>query len=185
MTTLNRYRVIWSGGPGGQGVSTFFSETSAITALADIRAFFSSAAGLFSTALTFSFPNSGDQIESTTGTLTGAWTQAAAATVTGADGGAPYAAGIGMRIRWGTGTIVGGRRLVGTTFLTSLTTDAYASDGTLDNGFLTSVQGYADALVATDSLVIWSRPRNGVSGYGSVESAVLPDRVTSLRSRRY
>lgn len=185
MTTLNRYRVIWTGGPGGTGVSTFFSNESSITALADIRAFFNTIAGLWPSAMTFSFPESGDQIESTTGTLVGAWTQPAAAPVVGGNPGAAFAAGVGGRVRWGTGAIVNGRRLVGTTYLTDVTVGTFDNNGTLAPAWISQVKAAADTLVATDSLVIWSRPRDGVSGFGSVESASIPDRVTSLRSRRY
>lgn len=185
MATLNRYRVVWTGGPGGTGLSTFFSEPAAATALADIRAFFNAIASLWPGAITWTFPNSGDQIESATGKLTGGWTQAAAAPVTGGNGASSYASGVGSRVVWETNTILDGRRLKGSTFLTSMATIAYQSDGTLDPGVIATVGGAAATLVATNSLVVWSRPRAGLSGYGSVEGYSIPDRVTSLRSRRY
>lgn len=185
MATLNRYRVIWTGGPGGEGVSTFFSETSAITALADLRAFFLSIATHFPSVLTWSFPNSGDQLESATGTLVGGWTQAAASPVVGTSSGASFASGVGARVVWGTNGIVAGRRLKGATFLTSIDSTEFANDGTLEASFIASLQSAADTLVGKNSLSVWSRPRNGVSGFASIESATIPDRVTALRSRRY
>lgn len=185
MATLNRYRVVWTGGPGGTGVSTFFSETSAITALADIRAFFNSISSLFPTALSWTFPNSGDQIDSTTGTLTGGWTQPTADPVNGGLSGYAFAAGVGARVVWETGFIVGGRRLKGSTFLTSIGITAYQGDGTLDSAAISTISAAAATLVAADSIAVWSRPRGGVSGYATVEGFSVPDRVTSLRSRRY
>ena len=177
--------MIWTGGPGGEGVSTFFSLPTATTALADIRAFFDTIRGNFPNVISWSFPNDGDQIESTTGKLVGAWNQPAAATVIGQEAGAAFAAGVGLRVRWGTTGIVGSRRVVGTTFLAPVVTTTFQNDGTIVPSVITSVKAAADALVATNSLVIWSRPRGGVSGFASVESSSVPDRVTALRSRRY
>lgn len=185
MATLNRYRVIWTGGPGGEGVSTFYALPTATTALAEIRTFFLSIRALFPSTFSWSFPNSGDQIEDSTGQISGAWSAAAAAPTAGTAPGSTYAAGVGARVRWQTQLILNGRRTRGTTFLTSLSTSAYDAQGTLDTAALNTIQTSADALVAGTDLVIYSRPHNGSFGYGLVIGATVPDRVTSLRSRRY
>jgi hypothetical protein len=187
MATLNRYRVVWTGGPGGTGVSTFYSLDTATTALAAIRAFFDAVKGSFPSAISWAFPNNGDKIDSATGTLVGAWTQAAAATVAGGGASASYASGVGLRVQWDTGAILSGRRLRGATFMTSLAVGAYESDGTIGGTTLTSFSNAAATLVATDTIAIWSRnsPGSADGGYGTVEGFRIPDRVTALRSRRY
>lgn len=185
MASLNRIRVLWTGGAGGEGVSTFYATPAATSALADVRDFFFAIRAFIVPSITFSFPGSGDTIESTTGQLVGGWTMTGGAPFVGNAGATSYAAGVGLRVRWGTGAIVGSRRLVGTTFITDVVTSCFDGTGTPTPGTVSGIQAAADALVATDSLVIWSRPRAGLSGFGSVESATVPDRVTALRSRRF
>lgn len=185
MATLNRYRVIWTGGPGGEGVSTFYALPTASTALADIRTFFDSIKGLVPAAFSWTFPNSGDQIEDSTGQISGAWSAAAAPSVVGTSVTTAYAAGVGARVSWQTQLILNGRRLRGTTYITSLSTSSYDTTGTLQTSSLTTLQNAADALIAATDLVIYSRPHNGSFGYGLVIGATVPDRVTALRSRRY
>lgn len=185
MATLNRYRVEWVGGPGGPGVSTFYSLPTASTALADIRAFFQSLSVLFPTAFSWSFPNSGDQIEDSTGQISGAWSAAAVSPVIGGEGNVGFAAGVGARVSWQTQLIMNGRRLRGSTFITGIAVSNYDNAGTLSSGALTTLQNAADALISATDLVIYSRPHGGSFGYGLVIGATVPDRVTSLRSRRY
>lgn len=183
MTTIDRLRVTWSGGAGGDGVSTFYALPAATTALADLRVFFDSIKGLFPSALTWGFPNSGDQIESTTGGLVGAWTRATAANVTPGLAGV-YSGGVGARIRWETGTILFGQRVRGTTYLTGLLSTQYQTDGTLSAACITALQAAADALVTTQDLLIFSRRPAGAGAASTVTAATVPDKVTWLTSRR-
>lgn len=183
MTTLDRIRVNWTGGAGGDGVSTFYAVTTATTALADLRTFYDSIKALFPSVFTWSFPNAGDQIESTTGALVGAWTRSSAASVTPGLAGI-YSGGVGARVRWETGSIVNGHRVRGTTFLTGLLSTQYQSDGSLSAACITALDAAADTMAGTGALVVWSRPVGGISGVSTVTSASVPDKVSWLTSRR-
>lgn len=183
MVALNRYRVIWTGGSGGTGLSTFYSADTSVTLLSDIRTFFNAVKGYFTDDVTWSFPSAGDTIESSTGVLVGAWT---ATTQTPVAGGAtgPWVAGVGLRCVWETGAVIGGRRVRGSTFLTGLQGAAFAADGSIDATVHTNVQAAADALAATGEMIVWSRPGPSGSGTSAVSSARVPDKVSWLRSRR-
>lgn len=180
MADYNRYRVLWTGGPGGNGVSTFFTPSSDTTALAALRAFFSDIASRFPNDITWSFPNSGDVLDMPGGTLIGGWTQTSASNVVGSNVG-NFAAGVGCRVVWETGAIVGGRRVRGSTFLTSLASTEYDSDGSIGAAALTQIQNAVDTLVSAADLAIWSRANAGI---GSVSSGRVVDKVSWLRSRR-
>lgn len=187
MTLLNRYRVVWTGGPAGEGVSTFFGPNTDVTAYAVIRDFFDAIKGLFPTTFTWTFPASGDVLEDSTGTLTGGWTATPGAAISGTVAGASYAAGVGARVRWTTSSIVGGRRVSGATFLTSLSTTNFATDGTLIPTALSTLTSAATTAAGSGELRVYSRPSPGGSDGTSstVTGATVPDRVTALRSRRY
>ena len=185
MALINRYRVLWAGGAGGAGISTFYSLDTSTAALAAVRSFFASNAALWPSTMSFQFPNSGDTLESTTGQIAGGWTAGTVSGVTGSTAPGPLAAGVGARVVWGTGFIVNGRRLKGSTFITDILASNFQSDGTIANAIVSQLQTFADTLVGTNQLIVWSRPRGGLSAIAPVTSANVPDRVTALRSRRY
>jgi hypothetical protein len=184
MPDINRYRVNWTGFTGSPGVSTFYSLASSTAALAALRAFFADAAYILPPSVTLEFPNSGDTLDSTTGTLVGGWTASAQTAVTGLASVGYFAAGTGARLVWETDSIVDGRRVRGSTFLVPLSTSAYDTNGSLISGAFTTVNGPLATLVATNQLVIWSRPVAGDSAVSAVTGASLPDKVSTLRTRR-
>lgn len=198
MADLRRLRVVWSGFPVvGDGVTTFYTRSTDPTGFPGaVRSFFSSVAGLAFPALTITVPNTGDVISDVDGSLQGVWTDGTApAPVTGTNTG-DFAKGVGAQVRWHTDGVVGGRRVVGSTFLVPLAGGIFDADGTLDTTYVTSVKTAADALIASQTtLAIWSRPqpaREGAHGTlparpGSsnfVLASSVPDRVSWLRSRR-
>jgi len=185
MATLRRVPVTWTTGPGGTGASIFFTEDPD-DATAALGTFFNAIKGLFPTYVSWSIPSSGDTLNDLTGHLVGSWSGGTAASITGTGGGAS-AAGTGMFVRWYTNTIVNNRKFLGRTFLAPVAVGAYASDGTLDAANQAAVQTAANALVAGSATVIWHRPPVGTFTGGTsalVTSALVPDRVTSLKSRR-
>lgn len=187
MVAMNRVRVTWQGLTGLPGVSTFYFDPGFPNAIADIKTFFTAIGGLFQNSLSWTVPGSGDTLDDSTGTLTGGWTASGAGTVVATGGvSSSYAAGVGVRVRWGTSSIVHGRRLQGTTFLTSMVTTSYDSNGSLQGSALTTIGNAATALAGSAGLLVWHRPHPvGVPGLSSlVTSASVPDVVTSLRSRR-
>lgn len=184
--SLHRVEVVWNGLTGLPGLSVFYGANGSLL-VADLNTFFNSIKAQFPNGLTWSTPAAGDIIDEVTGALTGEWSGGAATSLVATGGaGAIYAAGVGAYITWGTTTIANGRRLKGRTFLTSIMTSKYDSNGTIDNSALGVFQTAANALVAGGNLRIWHRPTGGAGGgLGAVTSAVVPDRVTALRSRRF
>lgn len=185
MATLRRLRVTWDGLGGLPGLSTFYYGVASPN-VSDCVAFFTAIKALVPTALSWTIPSSGDEIDDATGQLTGSWLGSGGGTVTGTGGNTPYAAGVGARVVWNTTTIVNGRRLKGATFLAPLLAAKFDASGTIDNAALTTLQTAASAFAASGvAKEIWHRPVGGVGGTSApINDALVPDRVTSLRSRR-
>lgn len=188
MANLMRLRVSWSGsGVTGPGLSTFYKTTTGSVGWADdVLDFFSTHPLHLPSTVTVTVPSSGELINDATGELTGTWAEpGTGGSVTGSNA-AAWAMGVGMRVRWGTGGIVGGRRVVGTTFIVPLPVGAYQTDGTIVNSIVTERKADADALIAArPEMVIVSKPtatRAGTSN--AITEALVPDFVSWLRSRR-
>jgi len=185
MSEIRRVPVAWTTGVGAAGVSVFYSNTTD-DATAALGAFFNAIKGAFPSAVTWTIPSSGDKIEGTTGALTGSWSGGTGATYSG-PAAVAYAAGTGAYVRWYTNTIRNGRKFVGRTFLAPVSTGLYDAAGTIDNSNLSTFQTAANTLAATGLIVIWGRPTTvgGSDGlWAGVTSAVVPDKVTSLKTRR-
>ena len=185
MVAIRRVRVVWQGLAGGAGVSTFYSAFGD-DVVTDLATFFGAITSRFPSGQAWSCAGAGDVIEDSTGEITGGWTGATAWTDTGSAGAVVYAAGVGAFVRWGTSTVVGGRRLKGRTFLTSLETVNYDSAGTLVTSCFNNFNTAAGVLAATDKLLIWHRPTPGGSDgeSGAVTSGTVPDKVSWLQTRR-
>jgi len=186
MVALERVRVEWLGMPGGPGVSTFHVN-SAAAFLPAIRAFFAAQPSYYPDNVLFHFPTTGDIIESTTGSLVGAW--AGPVTLDFAPtGGSAYAAPLGVVMDWITPVILGGRRLRGKTFLVPADSLNFDTNG----GVLAARKVVFDNLAATliaataDNLKVWKRPTPGGSdgGFGTVTQGSLSNKAAVLRSRR-
>ena len=167
-------------------MSTFYSTTVTASEISALTAFYVAVSSMFPIAVTWDIPGTGDVIDDTTGTLTGTWV-AAGATQVAATANKPYAAGTGLFVKWGTGGIVSGHRVVGRTFLCPLTWDAYDNQGTIAGAVVTSA-GLAAANLLTGGLFrVWHRPGDKHGNPGSshaITSSSIPDKVTSLRTRR-
>lgn len=191
MPMLQRIRVIWTGQTGLPGVSTFYAPDGDTTAVAALVTFFGNIDFGFPSSTSWEVPGTGDFIDEETGALGSTWAQSGSAVVPGTGGAVNYAAGVGCRVRWLTSGIVGGRRLVGSTFLTGMAVLSYGSDGTIDTSTLTQFRAHVNTLVGSSALRIWSPPRAAtltrparIGSSSEVVSGTVPDKVTSLRSRR-
>lgn len=184
MSVINRYRVNWTGFTGAPGLSTFYSDGASTAALAAIRTFFNSCTTYLPTSLTLDFPGTGDQLESTTGALTGVWSVAPPLPVIGAAPTGFFAGGTGVRVIWETGVIVNGRRVKGSTFIVPLSTFAYDTNGTMTSGGFSAINNAAGVLAGTGLLKIWSRPNAGGSAITTVSAGRCVDATTNLRTRR-
>lgn len=185
MADLRKVPVTWTTGAGGLGLSVFYSaDPDDVTT--ELGTFFNAIKAAFPGSVTWSIPSSGDTIESTTGILTGAWTGGTAASITATGGTSLYAAGTGGYVRWQTPLVIGGRRLKGRTFLCPIITDQYATDGTLNSTTLSGWQTAATTLATSGKLVVWHRGTvdDPTGAAATVTAAVVPDKVTSLKTRR-
>ena len=190
MATLGRVRVIWSGtGVVGGGLSTFYSSNSDPSAFADaLHDFFTAANGLFPDTVFLQVQSAGETIDEASGDINGVWSGGALAAIQGA-GPPDFALGVGARVVWQTAGITRGRRVRGSTFLVPLSASVYTDDGTLDNTNVTNLQDAAEDLRTADSgsMRIYSRPLPGQNTGGSasgVTAAIVPDKISWLRSRR-
>lgn len=193
MTTLNRVVLRWAG-PQIKGnavtVLHYSASDNPVPPVAAIQAAFQNATLHFPSGVTVTVPASGDQIDDTTGNLTGVWSVASENVAT-MSGPAKAAAGVGACISWTTGGIVNGtkgpRKLRGRTFLVPLIADDFDVDGTIATGALTTLRTLASQLQASGPLAIWHRPTTvgGSDGnsYGVITNKVS-DHVAFLSSRR-
>lgn len=185
MADLRRVPVAWTTGVGGAGVSIFYTAT-ADDVTTELGTFFNAIKDLFPPVVTWSIPAAGDEIDDDSGALTGSWSGGTAATIT-ATNNTNYVAGTGAYVRWLTGGLRNSRKFQGRLFLCPLVTSKFDSTGTIDNTALSTIQTAANTLVSAGKLQLFGRPippatTGGVSG--QITAAVVPDKVTSLRTRR-
>lgn len=183
---MNRVRVPWNGLGGLPGLSTFYFDVTSTTAVADTFAFFNAIKAKFPAPLSWSIPGSGDQIDGANGNLIGTWTMTGGGTVNAVNT-AAFAAGVGARVQWLTASIIGGRRVRGSTFLVPLLAAEYDSGGTINDTDLASMQTAVNTFAAGGDLYVWHRPSSPGATDGvsvPVTAGLIPDKVSTLRSRR-
>lgn len=202
MTTIDRIRVPWTGGRGGPGVSTFYALDGA-AALAPLRTFFAYWTPLIVTGISWNFPGQGDTIVAETGVLSGTWAGTGQPVVVPTGGAANHSAATGAVVRWNTGAVLFGHRVVGRTFFVPGTKDLF-DDGTINNAVLPDAGAAGNAMInaVPGNFVVWSRPFAGTPQWTDVHgrihpakaahagavapmvSATVPDLAVVLRSRR-
>jgi hypothetical protein len=185
MATIRRYRVLWGGLGALPGYSLFYASSGGALA-SDLVTFFNAIKSVMPTGLQWDVPISGDTLDDATGTINGGWTDVGGGVVAATASGA-YAAGTGCYASWGTASIVGGRRLRGRTFICPIWGGSYDSSGTIATASLAVFSPAVSALATAGKMVVCHRPSPGAPASGSsslVTSGVVPDQVTSLRSRR-
>jgi len=184
---MNRHRVVWSNFPGAPGYTNFFTGTGIVDST-PFKTFFNSAVGNYlPNGTTLTFPSSGDIINEATGQITGAWTGTAPTPLTSGAAATSFAGGAGAQVQWQTSLIVGGRRVLGRTFLVPLIPTAFDNNGSIGNTVLGLIKGAGDALILAlaGELKVFSRPRPTIAGANAtVISCRVPDLAVSLRSRR-
>lgn len=192
-----RLRVSWSGsGVVGPGLSTWYALDTSPGFPAAVRAFYAALASNLPTSVSVSVPNNGDVLDPATGALTGTWTDGSVPAVVNGSGAGTFALGVGVQVRWSTGSIVSGRRVVGSTFIVPVVSPVFDSDGTITTATMTGLRtASANLITAAPYLVVWSRPqpaRTGAHGplparAGStalIGGSSWPDRPSWLTSRR-
>lgn len=191
--TIWQHRAVWTGIPGGTGISTFYTTVGAFQADVDfIRAFFAGVAGSLAAGVSVQVLAEGVTINEVSGAVTGTWGPFTAPGAVVGTGGVNFAAPVGAYVQWRTGGVVHNRRVRGRTFLVPLGAGLYDAQGTIVNTNLSGIQTAAAALVTNlTDMGIWSRPFAGSPGNparsGSVHtvtSALAVDKAVVLRSRR-
>lgn len=107
-------------------------------------------------------------------------------------GGGDYAAGVGARVNWHTGSVHGRRYIRGATFVVPLTSSSYATNGSVGSGTATSISAAAQAYIAAMNAasleaIVWHRPTKGVhtgGAVGLVTNGICSTVPAGLRSRR-
>jgi hypothetical protein len=186
MADMKRIRCTWQGGGViGPSVSTFYFDDAHTGFQADLITFWDSVKTRLPSIVSVTVQGSGDVIESSTGALTGIWSEGSDTNVPGT-GTAQCPQGVGGRIVWSTLGTTNGRRVRGTTFMIPLDASMYDTLGTLSasrSDFVSA--GNALLAASTNQLLIWTRPRPGTAGgINSVVSCDMPDKISTLRSRR-
>lgn len=181
-------RVRWAGGPiTGPAISTLYFSAGSSGMTTALRSFFVSIASLLPTQVSVQIDAAGDQLNDTNGHLAGVWTDTTVSSVAGTDG-SGWIDGVGGRVRWVTGGVFGGRRVVGSTFIVPMGRGSYTVNGQPDGSTATTLQAAANAFVTASAghFLIWSRPHDGGSdGISSlVVAANASTDVSWLRSRR-
>ena len=187
MADIHRLRVAWSGNAVvGPGLTTFYVDPSFSAVPAAVVTFLQDIDNYIPTGVTWTVPSGGDILDDATGDLIGAWTGTGGSSVNSIGSG-DYAQGVGARIRYSTNGIVAGRRVRGATFVVPLLASLYSGAGILDSTVVTGLQTAANVLLGTAAgdLLVWSRPAPGRAGSShSITSAVVPNQISWLRSRR-
>lgn len=170
----------------GPGVSTLYFEEGGSGFAAATRGLFDTFKTYIPAGATITVEGGGEIINPATGDLVGTWTEAGVAPVVGGATGV-YTQGVGMRVVWKTAGVAGNRRVQGSTFMVPVAATLLDLEGTWSTTGLTLLATAATSVVtaSTNVLSVWSRPAPGRAGSAfPVTEAVIPDRVTWLRSRR-
>lgn len=185
----HEFRVIWTT-PGGGGQSTLFTQpTGTLQTIADaIRSFLVELCEGLSNQVTATVASEVRTLNVGTGVLEAVGSVNGGAPVPGNVAGQPVADASQILMRWNTGEIVNGRRLVGRTFIPGLPV-ASLTGGNLNGAsaadFATKGQGLITSLAGQAPLVVWHRPVNGAGGVAwAADTATVWSEMAVLRRRR-
>ncbi len=198
MTSISRVRMEWIGaGVVGASTSTFYTRGLASALTGALGVWMNAVKGFIPDDISWTIASSGDVIEDSDGELVGSWTGTFVnVTATAASN---YTVGVGLRQRWDTAGIHGGKRVKGSTFIVPVGGHCWGLDGRATSAAMTAFNNAATALLATSgvsgNMCVWSRPvtadpdasppraaRAGASHL--VTGASMGSEPTWLRSRR-
>jgi hypothetical protein len=184
----SEYRAIWSTPGGGTGYSVFHfqdvvSNTQAQGLANAVRAFFLTVSGVIPDDCTVSF-DSEVTVYTLGGVLTGVFPVTPPAPTPGLTN-ATFNRAAGVRIDWGTGHIVAGRRLTGRTYIVPAGAGAFDSTGLVNSANITALTNAGQALITACSsiqaLVVWSKT-HGIAW--AIDTASVPTKGAILTGRR-
>lgn len=199
--TLFVVRTVWSGFNGAPGLSQHAfevaggatpSDSDASHAATAVRALWTGITAAIPPVIKLDIQSEVDTFDEATGDLTGTVSAGTQAQISGSSGATVFANGVGMRVKWLTGSIAFGRRITGSTFIVPVGNTAYDTDGSLTAGTVTALTTAGSALLSSASgsgcaFGIWSKP-NAVKArpgfFTAVSSAQGIDKISWLRGRR-
>jgi hypothetical protein len=162
------YRAIWNTPGGGTGYSVFHttdmvSSSNAQAAANAIRAWFNTLVGLFPDEVSITFDTEVLELD-VTGNLLAVYAVTPPAQVTGTQS-TTYNRAAGIRVDWGTGVILSGRRLTGRTYLVPVSSGAFDANGLVTSATVSAIQAANSTLLTSLDLVgnlgVWSRTTKG------------------------
>lgn len=181
------YTVRWNGGRIGLGASVFHfggtdSPSAAFAAANAIRSFFDTIKPLLPNTIQIT-PDPEIRNMTAAGVLTSVVSFTPPATVVGTGTGA-WTNGSGGMIRWTTASVVGGRRLLGRTFIVPLNGSSFTG-GNLTSAAIGSIVAAGNTLQSAMTangtpLQVWSK-KNAVTS--DVIGNAVPSRPSTLRTR--
>lgn len=190
---ISRVTAVWTGFSGAPGYTNFFFNAFGSGDFVDeevgrVRDFFDELTLLLPEDVTVQVQQEAALLDEASGALIGySLAETNPLPVEGTQT-TPYSAPSGAAITWNTDAVARGRRLRGRTFIVPIASGGYEDDGTLSPSAIGYLSEAANALLAGgegQSLVIWSRPRDGAGGtVGTVNGFRVADRAAILRSRR-
>lgn len=188
--TIYRHIYRWTGFNGAPGYSNFYAAPDVDESNwgAATQAFFTAIKPTLPQVVTIQSTGVIDELDESTGALTGSAAIGSLPAIVGDVGGA-YSGPTGAVVSWLTAGIVNKRRVRGRTFIVPLAAGVYDSDGTINVAPLTVIRDAADnyTLAMLGTQVVWHRPSGSPPGGGSahvVTGATVPDLAAVLRSRR-
>jgi len=177
MTSLNRIRVPWTGGRGGDGVSTFYVLDPDV-AMAPLHDFFDAVKAFIVSPITWSFVGEGDVVNAETGDLVGGWIATGETNVVATGSNANMADAVGAVVNWHTGSVFNGHRVTGRTFLVPFASAALG-EGNLNDTVFPAIEAAGQAMIdaVTGNFQVWSRPFAGTPEWTDVRGRVHPARA--------
>lgn len=186
---VHEYILNWTT-PGGSGRSTIYTRPTGDpqTITNSIRTWAGLICQGLSNQVSVTPGSEVRRLDVNSGMLTGVFSVTPGTTIPGNVSQQPVADANQVMLRWGTGTIVNGRRLVGRTFLPGLPVGSL-SGGNIAAATVTDFGNKANALVTalagTAPLVVWHRPVNFTGGSDALTTGgTCWSEVAVLRRRR-
>lgn len=142
--------------------------------------------GALDTTTSWVVNNSGRVWDDTTGALVGAWSEGTSLVGTGTVSGEPVADATQLLYQWHTPNIVGGRFLVGRTFIPGMAR-INEVNGNMEEALRAALEGVAQDFVDEGvEFGIWHRPKSGAGGaFHHVTAASVWTELAVLRRRRH
>jgi hypothetical protein len=185
MANISKITVDWQVPSGGSGSNTFYAldgpgvESGLETAYNSIKSY-------VPVGVTWGLHRGGEILDPLNGTLVGDW---GTSVVAGSSptGTGVWANGVGLSLRWETGTIMDGHRLRGRTYIVPIVSSAFGPDGNILASVETAFNTAFQQVITSHpgQLVVWHRPKDPRAGGFSVATTVaVRPKPAILRTRR-